>query len=63
MAPDKVAGLMEFQVLETEPEMERTYCIVAAVRRLRGVEGVYVRLYDGRSWVYSIGKEVELISR
>lgn len=27
IAPERVAGFIEFQVLETEPEMERTYCI------------------------------------
>lgn len=29
IAPLRVAGLIEFQVFETEPEMERTYCISA----------------------------------
>ena len=29
IAPLSVAGLMEFQVLETAPDMERTYCILA----------------------------------
>jgi hypothetical protein len=27
IAPLRVAGLMEFHVLDTEPEMDRTYCI------------------------------------
>jgi hypothetical protein len=27
MAPLRVAGLIEFHVLDTEPEMDRTYCI------------------------------------
>jgi hypothetical protein len=34
MAPLRVAGLMEFQVLDTEPEMERTYCIPADGRAM-----------------------------
>jgi hypothetical protein len=33
MAPDKVAGLIEFQVLETPFPKLLTYCIVTAIEK------------------------------
>jgi hypothetical protein len=33
MAPLRVAGLIEFHVLDTDPEMDRTYCIPLYVRK------------------------------
>lgn len=34
IAPLKVAGLIEFQVLDTEPLILRTYCILETDERL-----------------------------
>lgn len=44
IAPLRVAGLMEFQVFETEPLMLRTYCILQAQQGGVSLEKVeYIR--------------------
>ena len=61
MAPLKVAGLMEFHVLDTEPEIDRTYCIPFYVGSAMTEQGRMALMRDcggGDDGFGAIGREV-----